>query len=135
MKSLKELIVAFSAWMLAIPRDRVSHSDSVGRVWLLRSLNYDKTLKLEDLRTVTDRSSLNDQYVTRYNQTDTNARQGISALKVEISALYSFNKCVVQRYKGRMHFYRDDLSQKGKRNMRTVSQATGIFEEFDNNLS
>jgi len=61
--------------------------------------------------------------------------QGISALKVEIGALYSFNKCFVQRYKGRMHYYRDDLSQKGARNMASCAQAQALLDEFEKNLA
>ena len=62
------------------------------------------------------------------------ARKGISALKAEISALYSFDKCFIQRHKGRLHFYRDDLSQKGARNMYPVGMAVGLQEEFKQNL-
>jgi hypothetical protein len=91
-------------------------------------------LKLEDLKEATDRDTLNSNYEDRFNQDQVKSRKGISAIKLEISALYSFNKCFVQRHKGRIHFYRDDLSQKGVRNMRAAAQAMGVFNEFKKNL-
>jgi hypothetical protein len=109
-------------------------NDQQGRVWALKELDYSGPLKLESLKEHVERDSLNSQFVSRYMQKDVKARKGISALKVEISALYSFSKCFVQRYKGRMHFYRDDLSQKGKRTMREVGKALGLFKEFKQNL-
>jgi hypothetical protein len=133
--SLLDLYKRLKQWIqYTIPEDRLK-CDIEGRKWFIYSLGYSKTLKLEDLKTVTDREELNIEYVSRYNVTDVKRRQGISALKVEISALYSFNKCFVQRYKGRLHYYRDDLSQKGARNMVSVGQAVGLFKEFKNNLA
>ena len=70
-----------------------------------------------------------------YKNKEVKAAKGLSSLKVEISALYSFNKCFVQRYKGRMHYYRDDLSQKVARNMASCAQAQVLFEEFDKNMT
>lgn len=122
-------------WMeIDISAGRLRENDSTGRTWFLSSVEYDKTLKLEDLREYTDRAALNAKYETIYDSTDTKSRKGLSAIKTEISALYSFNKCFVQRYKGRMHFYRDDLSQKAKRNMRTASQSLHLLEELRKNL-
>ena len=117
-----------------IPAGRVSENDATGRSWFLRSIEYDKTLKLEDLRKCTDRQDLNDQFKTRYLNKEVSNAKGISALKIEISSLYSFNKCFVQRYKGRLHYYRDDLSQKGARNMASCAQAQVFFNEFSKNL-
>jgi len=118
-----------------IPAGRVQENDSTGRSWFLSSIEYDKTLKLEDLRECTDRKELNSQFKERYQNKDVKSAKGVSALKVEISALYSFNKCFVQRYKGRMHYYRDDLSQKAVRNMASCAQAQALFDEFDKNMS
>jgi hypothetical protein len=135
-KTLSQLLKKFEVWMQTeIPVGRVAQNDATGRTWFLGSIEYDKTLKLEDLREYTDRSKLNEEYVKRYLNTSVKAAKGISALKVEISALYSFNKCFVQRYKGRMHYYRDDLSQKGARNMASCAQAQAMFEEFNKNMT
>jgi len=134
-KDLDALLKILAEWMeVSIPDGRIKTKDSAGRDWFLRAAKYDKTLKLEDLKNYTDREDLNTEYSSRYAQTATKGKKGVSALKVEISALYSFNKCFVQRYKGRMHFYRDDLSQKGARNMRAVGQAMGLLKEFKKNL-
>ena len=116
-----------------IVESRMSN-DGNGREWALKKLDYSQQLKLEQLKEHVKRDSQNGQYVGRYKVKDAKSRKGISALKVEISALYSFSKCFVQRYKGRMHYYRDDLSQKGKRNMTMVGKAVGLWEEFKENL-
>jgi hypothetical protein len=134
MNTLKELIKTIKDWYEKKIPDKRLKNDTEGRDWMLDVLKYQDTLKLEDLRKFIDRESLNSQYVGRYKVKDIKSRKGISALKVEISALYSFNKCFVQRYKGRMHFYRDDLSQKGKRNMRCVAQGMALLLNFKENL-
>lgn len=133
--SLNTLIDKINNWMAKEIPDGRLESDSFGRPWFLKSIEYQDKLILEDLKNCTDRTELNKEFKKRYLQEDVQARQGVSATKVEITALYSFNKCFAQRYKGRLHFYRDDLSQKGKRNMATVGQAIALFEEFKKNLS
>lgn len=134
MNTLEQLIKKIKDWFeKKIPEKRLKN-DTEGRDWMLDVLSYKKTLKLEDLRKFIDRETLNNEYVSRYEEVDIKSRKGISAIKVEISALYSFNKCFVQRYKGRMHFYRDDLSQKGKRNMRSVAQGMALLLNFKEKL-
>jgi hypothetical protein len=129
--SLLKVFVSF--FEKDIPSGRTAN-DSDGRKWFLEHIKYEGTLKLSSLRDVTDRDALNALFAERYDEKDVKARKGISALKTEISALYSFQKCFVQRYKGRLHFYRDDLSQKGARTMCTTGCAYGQFNEFKKNL-
>jgi hypothetical protein len=132
--SINKLMSKLADWMeIDISVGRLNN-DTSGRTWFLSSVDYSKTLKLEDLREHTDRESLNSKYDSTYDEEDPKSRKGLSATKIEISAMYSFNKCFVQRYKGRMHFYRDDLSQKGKRNMRTAAQSLHLLEELRKNL-
>lgn len=132
--TLSALLDSINDWLgISIPNDRLKN-DSEGRSWALSRLRHYDTLKLADLNSFTDRKELNAEYVKRYKEKDVKSRKGISAIKVEISALYSFNKCFVQRYKGRIHYYRDDLSQKGVRNMYTVAQSFALFEELKKNL-
>lgn len=132
--SLKDLVQTIAKWVeQAIPTARL-HNDSAGRPWFLKTIEYSESLKLENLRKATERGALNDKYVGRFFNTDAKSRQGISAIKAEISALYSFNKSFVERYKGRMHYYRDDLSQKGARTMTAVGQSYGLLREFGTNL-
>jgi hypothetical protein len=116
-----------------IPEARLGN-DYRGRTWFLKSIDYTKKLILEDLRKITEAEKLNSEYRGRYKENDPKARKGLSALKAEIGMMYSFKKCFVQRYKGRLHFYRDDLSQKGARTMTTVGQSHGLFELFKKNL-
>ena len=131
---LQELLDKLAQWFEKDIPDTRLKNDQEGRYWLTKTMPYTDAFKLKSLREYTNRDQLNQEYVTRYLETDVKSRKGISALKVEISALYSFNKSWVQRYKGRMHFYRDDLSQKGARNMTTVGQAFALFKEFKKNL-
>ena len=132
--TLHKLVTVLKEWVQdKIPEARLKN-DVEGRKWLCKSLGYSDKFTLEDLLNITDRSDLNALYVERFNNNDVKSRKGISAIKMEISALYSFQKCFTQRFKGRMHFYRDDLSQKGKRNMVAVAQAYGMFQELKQNL-
>lgn len=132
--NLDELFQAMAPWFEEKIPERRLENDVAGRVWFLKAVNYTDKLILRDLREVTDREDLNKEYVERYLEEDAKKRKGVSALKVEISGLYSFTKSFVQRYKGRMHFYRDDLSQKGKRNMCNVGLAAGLLHTFRENL-
>jgi hypothetical protein len=116
-----------------LPSSRLSN-DSSGREWFLKHVGYEEKLTLEKMREITDRKELNTLFVQRYDETSVSAKKGISAIKTEISALYSFQKCFVQRYKGRLHFYRDDLSQKGARTLHSTGRAYGLFNELKKNL-
>jgi hypothetical protein len=133
-KTLEELFNRLKKWVEEyIPDDRLQN-DQQGRRWMVDAMQYDKQLILNDLKEFTDRKQLNTDYKTAYKEKEVKARKGISALKLEISILYSFNRCWVQRHKGRMHFYRDDLSQKGARVMGAVGYASGLFKELKKNL-
>ena len=112
---------------------RVNSNDKRGRKWFLKSIDYKGKLTLKALRGLTKRSELNAKYLSRYAIKDIKARQGISAIKQEISALYSFNRSATQRYKGRLHHYRDDLSQKGARTTISLAKAINLFSIFKDN--
>jgi hypothetical protein len=129
-KLLTKLVSFFES---TIPSARLSN-DSSGRKWFLESIGYEEKLTLEKMREITNRKDLNDLFVERFDETSVKAKKGISAIKTEISALYSFQKCFVQRFKGRLHFYRDDLSQKGARTMHSTGRAYGLFNELKKNL-
>jgi len=116
-----------------IPTARIKN-DADGRTWFLQAIKFEKTLVLKDLRGVTNADELNKEYRKRYKNEEAASRKGITALKAEVSMLYSFKKSFVQRYKGRLHFYRDDLSQKGARIMATVGQGHGLFDHLTSNL-
>ena len=91
--TLSKLLTKFEAWMQTeIPTVRVEKNDATGRKWFLASVEYKDSLKLEDLRDFTDRTELNEKFTDRYKNEDVKSAKGVSALKVEISALYSFNK-------------------------------------------
>jgi hypothetical protein len=133
--SLKDLLKVLGKWIEGgIPTARLQN-DVGGRPWFLKTAEYSGSLKLAELQATTDRTELNERYVERFAASSVQGRRGISAIKVEISALYSFNKSFVERYKGRMHYYRADLSQKGARNMTTFAQSCGMLSEFSTNLS
>jgi hypothetical protein len=133
--TLKELLNTIKSWYETdIPQSRTIGLDANGRNWFLDSIGWDKTLKLKDLRKATDRKELNSDYVTKFKETDPKAKKGVSAIKLEISQLHSFNKCFVQRYKSRLQYYKDDLSQKSSRTLYNVGQSMAIFTEFKQNL-
>jgi hypothetical protein len=132
--SLSRLLNTLKTWFEKTIVDSRMKLDAEGRTWICKSIGYKGTFKLDDLNNVTDRDGLNGKYNERFAVEDAKSRKGISAIKAEISALYSFQKCFTQRFKGRMHFYRDDMSQKGRRNMATVGRSFGIFSEFKQNL-
>jgi hypothetical protein len=130
-KTLKDLLEdKYPKWIEEhIPEKRLKN-DSEGRRWFLKSIGYSEDLKQESLRKYTDRDSLNAEFVQRYKVEEVKKRKGISALKVEISALYAFSKCFVQRYRSRMLYYKDDLSQKKGRINHSIGQAYGLFRAF-----
>ena len=131
---LVQLISKIAPWYeKKIPEARLS-KDANGRPWFLKAIGYSDELKLEPLRKITDHESLNSLYASRYDEEKVKSRKGISALKTEISGLYSFRKCFVQRFKGRLHFYRDDTSQKAKRTLQCVGKSLGKFEKFKEKL-
>lgn len=133
-KKIQDLLEKLAGLFEAVIPGARLKNDASGRTWFLKAVEYDKTLVLSDLRKITDSSELNKEYRTRFKNEDTQSRKGVSAIKAEISMLYSFKKSFVQRYKGRLHFYRDDLCQKGARIMATSGQGHGLFELFKKNL-
>jgi hypothetical protein len=129
--TLKELIEEkYPKWIEEIIPERRLENDVDGRRWFLKAIEYGGGLKQKDLRTYVDRQGLNAEFVSRYKVEEVKRRKGISALKVEIAALYSFSKCFVQRYRGRMMWYKDDLSQKKGRTNHAIGQAYGLFRAF-----
>jgi hypothetical protein len=134
MKSIEEILKTLNEWCTAyIPTYRLIN-DTGGRPWYIEATDFQGPFKLEELSNVTDRDDLNKEFKQRFFEKDVKAKKGVSAIKLEISAMYSYNKCFVQRYKGRLHFYRDDLSQKGARIMAAAGQSHGLFKEFKKNL-
>ena len=135
-KKLIELYKALTKWFeKSIPTRRLDN-DPIGspRPWFCKDVEYSKKFTLEDLQTFTDRADLNTQFLERYRDQDVKSRKGTSALQLEIGTLSTMNNAFLQRHKGRMHYYRDDLSQKGKRVGPTSGQAMNYFLAFKKNL-
>jgi hypothetical protein len=131
-KLLRELFEKIKKWYEEDIPDKREQNDQQGRRWYTDSIQWDKPLKVEDLKKATDRQQLNQEYVQRWKEKKPPARKGISAHKLEISQLYSFNKTFVQRYKSRLRYYQDDTSQKKARIMYNVWQSFSIFDRFKN---
>ncbi len=131
-KELKELFQKIKKWYEDDIPDKREQNDKEGRRWYTDSLPWDKPLKVEDLKKATDRQQLNQEYVQRWKEEKPASRKGVSAHKLEISQLYSFNKTFVQRYKSRLRYYQDDTSQKKARIMFNVWQSFSIFDRFKN---
>jgi hypothetical protein len=131
-KTLQELFQKIKTWYETdIPTKR-EQNDKEGRRWYTDSLPWDKPLKVEDLKKATNRETLNTEYVQRWKEQSPTMRKGVSAHKLEISQLYSWNKTFVQRYKSRLRYYQDDTSQKKGRIMFNVWQSMAIFDRFKN---
>lgn len=131
-KLLRELFEKIKKWYEEDIPDKREQNDKEGRRWYTDSIPWDKPLKVEDLKKATDRQQLNQEYVQRWKEEKPPARKGVSAHKLEISQLYSFNKTFVQRYKSRLRYYQDDTSQKKARIMYNVWQSFAIFDRFKN---
>jgi hypothetical protein len=131
-KLLRELFEKIKKWYEEDVPDKREQNDKEGRRWYTDSIQWDKPLKVEDLKKATDRQQLNQEYVQRWKEEKPPARKGVSAHKLEISQLYSFNKTFVQRYKSRLRYYQDDTSQKKARVMYNVWQSFAIFDRFKN---
>lgn len=131
-KELKELFQKIKKWYEEDIPDKREQNDQQGRRWYTDSLPWDKSLKVSDLKKATDRQQLNQEYVQRWKEKKPQSRKGVSAHKLEISQLYSFNKTFVQRYKSRLRYYQDDTSQKKARIMFNVWQSFSIFDRFKN---
>ncbi len=133
-KTLEELFNKVKTWFEEdIPQARL-RLDQQGRKWFLKAIDWNEDLTLKSLRKATDRQQLNQQFKERYKEDNPQAKKGISALKIEVGQLYSFNKSLVQRHKTRLQYYRDDLSQKGARNMYNLWQSYAVFKEFKQTL-
>jgi hypothetical protein len=132
-KTLEDLVKKFKKWLAEdIPKSLTEQSTP--RKWFLDSVDYTDKLDMENMRKATDRSELNSKFTERFKQSDPKSRKGISALKLEISQLYSFNRCFIQRYQTRIQYYRGDLSQKGARNAYQAWQSTAMFLKFKQNM-
>ena len=130
-ETLKDLLEdKYPKWLDKDIPERRLDNDAKGRKWFLKSIDYGEDLKQKSLRDYVNREQLNQEFAQRFKEKRVKQRKGISALKVEITALYAFSKCFVQRYRGRMLYYKDDLSQKGARNPHAIGQAYGLFRAF-----
>lgn len=129
-QTLDELFKRIKKWYEEdIPTKR-DQNDKEGRRWYTDSIPWEESLKVEDLKKATDRTQLNTEFVQRWKEDKPPARKGVSAHKLEISQMYSWNKTFVQRYKSRLRYYQDDTSQKYARVMYNVSQSIDVFKRF-----
>ncbi len=101
----------------SIPDTRQVSGDAFGRNWWLIFIKFTKAVNQKNLNTITDRSTLNNLIPSRLAVQNVNGKQGVAHLEVELDYLYSVQKCFIAREKTRIGYYRDDLSQKGKRHL------------------
>ena len=129
---IKECVVRITDWM---SKDLVQArmTDDGKRPWFIRPEDT-ADFKRESLRKYTDRTDINQEFKERFRVKDAPSRKGISALQVEVGMLYGITNCVVQRYRGRLHYYRADLTQKAARIPAAAGQALNHFRQFKKNL-
>ncbi len=132
--SIDDLLTAMSKWMEEdVPSKRMKN-DSEGRPSFLKSIGYSGKLDAKGLQGIVSLSSLDQRFRSVDGVTSNKARKGVSAIKAEISMLYSFKRSFVERYKSRLQYYATDMGQKGNRNMAAAGLSLGIFSEFRSNL-
>lgn len=132
-KKLLDFLNALPTYFNGVANNRTNTGDQTARPWFVQSIGYTPNLLLKSLQTVTDRSSLNSQVASRLLVSDVNQKQGVHALRIEIAQLYSFQKCFVARHKTRLQYYRDDLAQKGYRNLYAIQLSYDNFTNLQTN--
>jgi hypothetical protein len=145
-KTLLAFLNIIPIWFQGVANNRALAGDSgvttppaastPGRPWFIQSIGYTKNLLLSNLQTITNRTELNtgaNGVVNRLAVSDVNSKQGVSALRIEIAQLYSFQKCFVARHKCRLQYYRDDLTQKTYRNMYAMQLSYDNFTLLQSN--
>jgi hypothetical protein len=131
---LTQLHSAIADWFEQnIVDSRLQQGDK-SREWCTDAMGYTSPLLQAAMRAFIDRSQLNSDYTTKYKATTTAEKKNVVFDKVEISVLYSFLKCFVERHKTRLMYYRDDLSQKGARNMYSVKISEDWFNQVSQQL-
>jgi len=129
---IEELIKKFHAWIIEdVVKPRMENKE-MGRNWAYAELGYTKELSTADYQSFFERGNLNDEYVRRYLQQFIPTKQAHAMLQPEINMIYSFHKCFAMRNATRLQYYRNDLSQKAKRNLTAVNQAIGKFKVMRN---
>lgn len=74
----------------------------------LKSLEYTEDLTTANILSFFDRKALNDEYKESYKT----GESSYSHVQLEINHIYSFHKSFALRFKSRLGYYRDALSQK-----------------------
>lgn len=121
-----ELIQKFQKHLKDLVEKRTTNDEN-GYTWSYKGLDYDKELTLKDFQDFFDRKELNNEYKTRYEESQVNAKKASAWIQHEINLIYSFHKCFALRNRTRLQSYRDDLSQKGARNKAAINNAIGKF--------
>lgn len=104
------------------------------RIWALKAFEFDQELTQENLRKFVDLSKLDKEIVKRMQELDNSKRKQTLTMKYELSQMYSFLKCLVERHKTRIQYYRDDLSNKGVRIPLMLGASQDSLENLRDNL-
>ncbi len=131
--TIKDLNTELATWLETnIVQSRMTGDRT--RQWCVDALSFSGSMDQAGLRTVVDKTELNTVYATAYQSNNPNEKKDFVLTKVEIALLYSFLKCFVMRHKTRIMCYRDDLSQKGARNMYTVGLSENFLDQLRQTL-
>lgn len=133
---IEELIKKYLSWFKtdtnSVEQLRLANKEK-GREWCYKALGYDKNLTLKDYQTFFNRKEQNDEYVKRHNVKDIPSKKPHAWYQTDINMIYSFHKCFAMRNATRLQYYRNDLSQKGKRTSTAVNQAIGKYQVMRDN--
>lgn len=123
---IEELLRNYNQWATDVVNLRLDNKEK-SRDWLYKQLGLTYTPELKKLQEFFDRTAQNEEYVKRYNEESIPAKKPHAWYQTEINMIYSFHKCFAMRYNTRLQYYRNDMSQKGKRNITAINQALAKF--------
>lgn len=124
---IQELIQKFQDWAKGkIVKLRVENKEQ-GYTFHAKAIGFDKELTLGEFQNFFTRKKLNDEYMKRFKNTDIPSKQACAWYQTEINMFYSYHKCFAMRHRGRLEYYRSDLSQKGARAYSTINIGMARF--------
>ena len=116
--ALRDLCLALEKWLNLCVQERTTITTQ--RDWAVNTLGFSSAINDTNVRAFIDRSVLNGKFIPAFMNTDPTSRVTTVHSKVELSALYSFQKCLSVRCSTRLNLYNDDLSHKYGRIMNNV---------------
>jgi hypothetical protein len=123
---VEDLIKKYHKWTDANVKSRLTNAEN-GREWVYKNLEYTDDLTTKKYQDFFDRNDQNEEYHKRFINRNVPSKKPHGWYQNEINMIYGFHKCFAMRNATRLQYYRNDLSQKGARNLTAVNHAIGKF--------